>query len=289
MNDKKALSPKNFDDYLLLDSGKGKKLERFGDVVLVRPEQKAIWKRALDSSVWEQANAEFVEGDDAGWQIRDLPDKRWKLNFSGLKFWCEIERSKQVGVFPENSAQWSWIARQIEGAAQKPRVLNLFGYTGVASLAAAKAGADVTHIDSSRRAIGLGKEGQQLSNLDSAQIRWISEDAGRFVEREIKRGNKYEGLILDPPMFGLGPRKERWEFFKDFLPFCELLKDVLSKKPLFVVITAYAKDMDPDMIREGIRRLRLRSGQEDYGELVLQEKSAGRRISMSYYGHWSAK
>lgn len=289
MKNNNALSPKNFDDYQLLDSGKGKKLERFGDRLIVRPEAKAIWKPVLARPVWEQANAEFVDGDGSGWKIRDMTDNRWMLNYSGLKFWCEIERSKQVGVFPENSAHWSWIAEQINSVDQKPKVLNLFGYTGIASLAAAKAGADVTHIDSSKRAVGLGKDAQIISGLDSSKIRWIVEDAVRFVQREIKRGNYYDALILDPPMFGLGPKKERWEFFKHFLPFCEMLRELLSENPLFVVITAYAKDMDERLLEEGIYRMRLPAGKETYGELVLQEKSAGRRISMSNYGQWAAK
>ena len=286
-----SLSPKNFEDYQLVDSGKGKKLERFGEYLLIRPESKAIWKRALDPSRWEQANAEFVEGEKRSgiWQKKDLPHQRWKLNYKGLKFWCEIEQSKQVGFFPENAGHWDWVSRQIEKADKKSSVLNLFGYSGIASLAAAQAGADVTHIDSSRRAIRLGKEGQQLSGLDSSKIRWICEDAINFAQREYRRGNKYDGLILDPPMFGLGPKKERWEFYKHFLPFCELLSELISDKPLFVLITAYAKGMEEGLIQEGMQKMRLPKGEKEFGELVLQEKSAGRRISMSYFGHWSAK
>ena len=291
MNKNLTFSPKDFKDYQLVDSGKGKKLERFGKYLIVRPEPKAVWKRALDSSVWEQANAEFLENDGrkGEWSIKDVPVQKWEMQYSNLKFLCEIEKSKQVGVFPENAPQWDWIGSQIKASNKKPSVLNLFGYTGIASLAAAEAGANVTHIDSSKRSLRIGKESQQRSGIDQTSIRWICEDAGRFVEREIRRGNKYDGLILDPPMFGLGPRRERWEFFKDFLPFCDLLREVIFDSPLFVVVTAYAKEMDHEMIRDGIKLMRLRRGEEAYGELILQEKSAGRKISMSYYGQWSSK
>ena len=286
-----SLSPKGFSDYQLIDSGKGKKLERFGDVILIRPEAKAIWKRALPLSDWEKANAEFVETDNRSgkWKLNDLKEKRWQLSYGGLKFFCEIANSKQVGVFPENAVHWDWISKTIETQNSKPNILNLFGYTGIASVAAAKSGASVTHIDSSRRAIGLGKDNQILSGLESANIRWICEDALSFVRREIKRGNNYDGLILDPPMFGMGPKRERWEFFKDYHTLCRMLGKIISDNPAFMVITAYAKDMDFGFLQEGVRLMNLPYGDEAYGELVLQEKSAGRRMGMSYFGQWSSK
>lgn len=280
-------------DYALLDSGRGRKLEQFGAYTLVRPEPKAIWKPALSPDAWVQAQAEFLpaaRGGGGKWVVSrpELPE-RWQMNYKGLKFWLALEESKQVGVFPENAVHWDWIETKLASTASEepPNVLNLFGYTGLASLAAARAGAQVTHIDSSKRAVRMGQENQALSGLADKPIRWIVEDALKFAEREVRRGRRYEGILLDPPKYGLGPKKERWEFLEHFERLCATLRQCLSERPLFVVVTAYALESPPEALRPGLERLlKGLGGRLELGELVTLEKSAGRRLSQSITARW---
>lgn len=283
----------DWDTYALLDSGKGRKLEQFGDFLLIRPETRALWKPAWSHEQWAAANAEFVPNQSGGggkWQIqKDVPE-RWQIHYRDLKVWLALEESRQVGVFPENAAHWDWIEERIRAAPGDVRVLNLFGYTGIASLAAARAGAAVTHIDSSRRAINFGRENQALNGLEERPIRWIDEDAVKFAEREVRRGNQYDGIIFDPPKYGLGPKRERWSFFENFNYLCEVLRECLNKQPLFVVVTAYALESPPDVLEPGLRSmLRGLGGKIDFGTLTAVEKSAGRKIDLSITARWSAE
>ncbi len=279
-------------DYTLLDSGQGRKLEQFGAYRLVRPEPRAVWKPALPDGEWRSADAEYVLHDEGGggeWKLnRELPE-RWQVRYRDLKLWLTLEDSRQVGVFPENAAQWDWIEAQVRCAPGEVRVLNLFGYTGLASLAAAKAGASVTHIDSSRRAITLGREDQALNSLDDKPIRWIVEDAVKFAEREVRRGNRYEGIIFDPPKYGLGPKRERWSFFEGYESLCKVLRGCLSEQPRFVVVTAYALESPPEVLEPGLKTmLKGFGGRFEWGMLTAVEKSAGRKIDLSITGRWSA-
>jgi 23S rRNA (cytosine1962-C5)-methyltransferase len=240
-----------WESYTLLDSGNGRKMEKFGPYRLVRPEPRAVWRPALPETEWAGAQAEYIPkgvGGGGEWVLREEIESRWSMDYRGLRFWCELDVSKQVGVFPENAAHWDWIEGVIQRAGRQIRVLNLFGYTGLASLAAARAGAEVTHVDSSRRAVRLGHENQALSGLEDRPIRWIVEDALKYTRREVKRGSRYEGIILDPPRYGLGPKKERWEFFKGFGTLCDTLREVLSDEPLFLVVTAYALERPPEVL-----------------------------------------
>ena len=279
-------------DYTLLDSGQGRKLEQFSAYRLIRPEPRAVWKPALPDGEWRSADAEYVLHDEGGggeWKLnRELPE-RWQVRYRDLKIWLTLEESRQVGVFPENAAQWDWIEAQAKAAPSGVRVLNLFGYTGLASLAAARAGAAVTHIDSSRRAITLGREDQALNGLDDQPIRWIVEDAVKFAEREVRRGNRYEGIIFDPPKYGLGPKRERWSFFDGYESLCKVLRKCLSEQPRFVVVTAYALESPPDVLEPGLKTmLKGFGGQFEWGMLTAVEKSAGRKIDLSITGRWSA-
>lgn len=280
----------DWDAYQLLDSGKGRKLEQFGDYTLIRPEPRAVWKPAAPG-LWDAADAEYVEAEKGGgsWTLnRNIPS-RWPIQYGDLRLWVALEDSRQVGLFPENATHWDWIASQVKGAGRPLQVLNLFGYTGLASLAAAAAGAFVTHIDSSKRAIRLGREDQTLSGMEDLPIRWIVEDAVKFAEREVRRGNRYDGVIFDPPKFGLGPKKERWEFFEQFDHLCQVLHHCLSDQPVFVVVTAYALESPPSVLQPGLERLVGRNqGQLTLGELVTVEKSAGRKIAFSITGRWSS-
>lgn len=275
--------------YQLMDSGKGRKLERFGDYILIRPEPRAVWKPA-SPGLWAAADAEYVEAKKGGggsWKRNHHLPSRWQIQHGHLRMWVELEESRQVGIFPENAAHWDWISGQVQQAGRDVQVLNLFGYTGLASLAAASAGAAVTHIDSSRRAVRLGKENQTLNKMDDLPIRWIVEDAVKFAEREVRRGNRYDGIIFDPPKFGLGPKKERWEFFEGFQKLCQTLRQCLSDQPLFVVATAYALESPPSVLLPGLEAmLKGKGGQLALGELVTVEKSAGRKIAFSVTGRW---
>ena len=281
----------NWQDYQLLDSGKGRKLEKFGQYTLIRPEPRAVWKTAGSAALWEAADAEFVMAEKGGggsWRMFSKLPSRWPIEYHQLKMWVELEESRQVGVFPENAVHWDWIEDQVRRVGGEVRVLNLFGYTGLASLAAARAGASVTHIDSSRRAIKLGRDNQALNQLEQKPVRWIVEDALKFAEREVRRGNTYEGIIFDPPKYGLGPKKERWEFFAQFDHLCRVLHQCLSEKAQFVVVTAYALESPPEVLRPGLDLLlKGFEGQLVLGELVSVEKSAGRKISHSITGRWN--
>jgi 23S rRNA (cytosine1962-C5)-methyltransferase len=279
-------------DYVLLDSGNGRKLEQFGPVRLIRPEERAAWKPALPQAEWAQAAAEFVpapKGSGGEWRKHGPVPERWDLRYGELRFYCELVTSMQVGVFPENAAHWDWIADQLAAFPGEARVLNLFGYTGIASLAAAKAGARVTHVDSARRALRVGRDNQALNNIPGDHIRWIEEDALRFVEREAKRGNQYEGLVLDPPAYGLGPKRERWEFEKGFPALCAALRPLLSDRFAFIVVTAYAINAPPVVLKRPLEKLLGgRAGKLELGELESHEKSAGRKIQYSISARWFA-
>ncbi len=288
----KILAVRGWTDYELLDSGDGLKLERYGKYTFVRPDYRAVWQPALPEQTWKLAHARFhPSGAESGgeWEYSQPVEANWTLSYGGLRFQAQATKSRHMGFFPEQTLQWDWIAQQTQRAQRPLRVLNLFGYTGLASLAAAQAGAHVTHVDAAKRAITTARENQSLSGLDDRPIRWIVDDAFKFVRREVRRGARYDGLILDPPKFGRGPSGQVWEFFKS-LP--ELLADcqkLLSDSPRFVVITAYAVQISALSVYYALETItRKLNGSLETGELALIEKSAGRLLSMALYTRWSA-
>jgi len=279
-------------DYELLDSGNGQKLERFGRYRFVRPEHQAVWQPALADKEWAAADAVFQPTpDESGgkWQFKRQLEPAWQMHYRDLVFMAHTSNSRHLGVFPEQSVHWDWIQEQISSHPGQVNVLNLFGYTGLASLAAARSGAAVTHLDASKKTILHAKENQQLSGLSDKPIRWIIDDAIKFVQRENRRGVKYEGLILDPPKFGRGPKGEVWEFFK-MLPFLlQEVKPILATRPLFLVMTAYAIRASALSLHYAIQEMMDSfGGIVTSGELVLQEKSAGRILSMAITSRWVA-
>lgn len=287
----KLLTPHEWRQYALLDSGGGRKLEQFGAYRLVRPEPRAVWKAALPDTEWQTAAAVYQEenGGKGQWHLQLQIETHWQMSYRQLQFWVALENSRQVGVFPENAVQWDWLrARLAEHAKPEPvRLLNLFGFTGLASITAAQAGAHVTHVDASRRAVRLGQNNQALNGLQDRPIRWLVDDALKFVQREARRGNRYDALVMDPPKYGLGPKKERWEFSKGFNELCKATRQILSDSPLFVVVTAYALNSPPDVLKKDMHALvKGIGGQLTFGELGLQEKSAGRKISTSIFARW---
>ena len=237
----RILTAPTWNDYELLDSGHGRRLERFGQYRLSRPDPQTLWQPQLPEAEWDKADATFYdEGKKGNWEMRTNVPHAWKLTFDTIVMHAKLTPFKHTGVFPEQAAHWQWMSEILSKTTHPTNVLNLFGYTGVASLIAAKAGATVTHVDASRPTIGWAKENQALSNLADKPIRWILDDALKFVKREERRGVHYDGIIMDPPVFGHGPNGERWDFNEHFPQLLAACKAVLSREPLFLIINAYA-------------------------------------------------
>jgi 23S rRNA (cytosine1962-C5)-methyltransferase len=291
-------------DYALLDSGDGLKLERFGNYVFVRPESQAMWKRSLDSE-WKNAHAVFVTtGEESGghWDFKKKVDERWEMKYDlsltpspspagrgELRFWTMTTPGRHLGVFPEVAAHWDWCSGLIARSKREVNVLNLFGYTGLASLAAAAAGAKVTHVDASKKSVNWARENQALSGLTDSPIRWIVEDALKFVQREARRGVKYDGIILDPPKFGRGPKGEVWEVYKSLPDLLATCRECLSPNPLFVATTIYAVRASAIHVAQALDEMMNGfKGTIDSGELVTREQSKGRLLSQAVYARWEA-
>jgi 23S rRNA (cytosine1962-C5)-methyltransferase len=285
------LSSPDWTDYELLDSGQGQKLERFGPYTLIRPEAEAIWHPALPEKIWQAADASFQpspEENGGHWSFRKAMPPRWKMTYRDFQFWAQTSASRHLGVFPEQACQWDWIEDQVRAAGTPVRVLNLFGYTGLASLAAAHAGAEVTHLDASKKAVTWARENLELSGLAAKPVRWIVDDALKFVQREARRGAHYDGIILDPPKFGRGPKGEVWEFYNLLPALLEGCTQILSKQPLLLVLTAYAVKASSLTLHYAVRdAMRGKGGETTAGELTIPEKSAGRSISMAVFARWS--
>jgi len=278
-------------DYELLDSGRGARLERYGPYTFVRPEHQAVWQPVLTQERWSNAHAIFqATGEESGghWKFNRPVVPTWVMNYKGLRFRAHASASRHMGIFPEQASHWDWIGEQIQQAQRPIHVLNLFGYTGLASLAAAQAGAAVTHVDASKKAITQGRENQALSDLEDKPIRWLVDDAFKFVKREVRRGNHYDGIILDPPKFGRGPQGQVWELFESLpalLADCRLL---LSQQPLFVVLTAYAIRASALSVYYGVQEMVAGlGGMLTTGELALVERSRGRLLSTAIFTRWS--
>ncbi len=285
------ITSSGWDDYELLDSGNSRKLERFGSVRLTRFEPQAVWKTALPFSEWQLSDAVFnlEKGKPSGnWISKNDAPHKWKIGLLGLDVELRIQTSRHIGIFPEQINSWLWIEKKIQSAAQKPRILNLFGYTGIASLFAARAGADVTHLDASRSSVKWAQHNQYQSGLSSLSIRWIVDDAIKFVEREARRGSEYDGLILDPPKFGRGPGGEVWKFDNSVPELLNACAEILSPNPQFIYLTAYDIEKKPHELSDWIDQLmRPYHGRIESGWLVQQEKSAGRKIRQSMFVRWS--
>lgn len=287
-------------DFHLIDSGKGQKLEQYGAYRIVRPEGQALWSPSLASHVWDKADAIFTgdtEEEGTGrWRFpREALGETWPLQLLDVDFHGRFTSFRHVGVFPEQLVHWSWMKQQIEQANRPLKVLNLFGYTGVASLVAARAGSEVTHVDASKKAIGWGRENQTLSRLDRAPIRWICEDAMKFIQREERRGHRYDIILTDPPKFGRGPNGEVWHLF-DHLPLMlDICRELLAKDALGLVLTAYSIRASFYSIHELMREtMRGKGGVVESGELVIREtglsgKEPGRALSTSLFSRWVPK
>jgi 23S rRNA (cytosine1962-C5)-methyltransferase len=287
------LQSPDWEDYELLDSGGGERLERFGRYIFRRPEHQAVWRPALPPARWQAAHATFIPtGEESGgrWQIQKSMPASWEMKYKGLKFLAQTSGSRHLGVFPEQAAHWDWIGERIQHAGRPVRVLNLFGYTGLATLAAARAGANVTHVDASKKAIAWARQNQELSGLSERPVRWLVDDVFKFVQREARRGSTYDGLALDPPKFGRGPEGQVWEFFESLPDLLQTCRSLLSRQPLFIVMTAYAIRASAISVHYAVQEMVAGlGGSLSTGELVLTEHSAGRLLSMAIFTRWTSE
>ena len=277
-------------DYGLIDSGDGRKLERCGPYLLVRPEPQCLWRPRLEPPAWAEADAVFdpSDEDEAGhWRFKGKVPDAWPMAWRQVRFLGRFTAFRHLGVFPEQAANWALLDERIR-ARPGQRVLNLFGYTGVASLVAAAAGAAVTHVDASKKAIGWARENAELSGLADRPIRWICEDARRYVQREQRRGVRYDGIILDPPKYGRGPTGEVWRLFDDLPELLRLCVSLLSDNPSFLILNAYAERVSglslATLLAEAMAE---RGGHIEWGELALMEEAGDRGVGLSFFARWS--
>jgi 23S rRNA (cytosine1962-C5)-methyltransferase len=276
--------------YALLDSGHGRKLERVGGVIVDRPEPQALWRPARPE-VWRDAHATFAADDDeekGRWRQHKPVPETWDLSISGLTLKARLMAFRHLGVFPEQQPHWQALRDGLAGI-EKPRVLNLFGYTGAASLIAAKAGAEVTHVDASKRAIVWARENQAASGLDAAPIRWITDDARKFAAREVRRGRTYHAILLDPPKFGRGPEGEIWDLFTDLPALLADCAKLLAPQRAQLTLTAYAIRAS-SLALDGLMRetFAKQSGIVESGELALAEETGSRLLGTSLYSRWTS-
>lgn len=275
-------------DYELLDSGREEKLERYERFVLARPDPQALWEKQLGAARWEAADGQYVRtGREGEWRVKkDLP-KQWGILFGGLKLLIKPTSFKHTGLFPEQESNWEWLRDSIAKAGRPVSVINLFGYTGGATLVAAEAGATVTHVDASKTAVAWARENAKLSQLADKPIRWMVEDVLVFVRREIKRGNHYDVIVMDPPAFGHGPKDELWKIEEHLLELMELCKELISDQPLGILINGYAAgysslafayNLEPFVKKFG--------GALQYGDLGIEEKG-GRLLPAGIYARWT--
>jgi 23S rRNA (cytosine1962-C5)-methyltransferase len=287
------LTPDNWTDYELLDTGGGAKLERFGPFRFVRPEPQAYWSRSRPGLNWSKADGVFVPGNDeesGGWEFPRAVPPRWEMRYGELRFHAQATAFRHMGVFPEQAVHWDWATKLIRNASPGIRVLNLFGYTGLFSLAAATAGASVTHVDASKKILAWARENQELSGLAGKPVRWLLDDALKFVRREVRRGKQYDGIVIDPPKFGRGPKGEVWKL-DESLP--ELLTEcgkLLSDRPLFVVLSCYAIRASAMSLYFALQEMvGNRGGQLAAGEVGVRETGPkSRALSLALFARWQS-
>ena len=265
-------------DFELIDCSRGEKLERWGKYYLVRPDPQAIWDTPRSDRHWSVRDGRYRRSESGGgsWDKGALPES-WTISYGELRFNVKPMNFKHTGIFPEQACNWDWAMEKIRSAGRPISVLNLFGYTGAATLACAAAGASVCHVDAAKGMVAWGKENAVLSGLKDAPIRWIVDDCAKFVEREIRRGRRYDAIIMDPPSYGRGPGGEVWKLENDLWPFVSLCAGVLSDDPLFVIINSYTTGLSPSVlsyVTESIFTKRF-GGRSDSRELGLPVSASG--------------
>ena len=260
------------DDYELLDSGDGRKLERFGRYVLARPCSQALWRPCKSDSEWAKADASFDREDGNRWHGRSNLPKEWQIETAGIRFRLGGTDFGHLGIFPEQRAQWRWIRETVEGCGRKVSVLNLFAYSGGSTLAAALGGAEVCHLDASKGMVEWARENARLNGLGERPIRWIVDDAHKFMRREIRRGRKYDAIVLDPPTFGRGAGGEMYKIERDLKETLALVRDLLSETPLFVLFSSHTPGLSP-IVAENILAQLFPTARLTSGEMLLEGAS----------------
>jgi 23S rRNA (cytosine1962-C5)-methyltransferase len=281
-----------WDDFALIDSGNGRKLERYGPYRVVRPEPQCLWSPSCGDDAWTMADAVFdPEGDeDAGrWRFAGKALEDWPLAWGRVRFLGRFTPFRHLGFFPEQAANWAWLEARLAAATRPLNVLNLFGYTGLASLVCAAAGAQITHLDASKKSVGWARENAALSGMSERPIRWIIEDARKYVAREVRRGSRYDGIILDPPKFGRGPGGEVWRLLDDLPELMAGCARLLTDDASFLLLNAYAERIS-GLALAGLTAdvLEGRGGRIDWGELALMEESGLHGVGVSFLARWSS-
>lgn len=279
----------NWRDYELLDCGGGEKLERWDKQILVRPDPQAIWETAHTNPGWKRAGGRYLRSQSGGghWEKAKLPES-WKMHYGELTFQVKPMNFKHTGLFPEQAVNWDFAMEKIRNAGRPIRVLNLFAYTGGATVACAKAGASVCHVDAAKGMVAWARENAKLSGLEDSPIRWIIDDCAKFVEREIRRGKAYDAIIMDPPSYGRGPGGEIWKLEENLYPFVKLCAGVLSDKPLFVLINSYTTGLAPSVLGYllGILVKEKYGGKCAWDELGLPVTETGLCLPCGATGRW---
>jgi 23S rRNA (cytosine1962-C5)-methyltransferase len=286
------LTPTDWQDYTLLDSGEGEALEQFGPTTLIRPEPQAIWSKTLPKAAWDSADAVMIPtgGEHGGyWEYRNQIKQPWIIEYKGLKSEIRLSKSRHIGIFPEQATHWDWINDQIQTANRTLNVINLFGYTGMATAAAARAGAQVTHVDASKHAVAWASHNLELSGLGKAPVRWLVEDARKYLKREARRKSFYDGIILDPPKFGRGPSGRVWEYFEDIADLLRQCRKVLTKQPKFICLTSYAIQASALVTHQALKEITKDfGGSVTSGELVIADRSRSNLLSHAIYSRWTS-
>lgn len=281
----------NWKDYEVLDTSDGEKLERWGKYQLVRPDPQVIWNTEKKLPGWRKPNGHYHRSNKGGgeWEFHSLPEE-WTINYNSLTFHLKPFSFKHTGLFPEQAANWDWFSKLIKEAGRDIKVLNLFAYTGGATVSAAAAGASVTHVDASKGMVTWAKENAASSGLADASIRWLVDDCSKFVQREIRRGNKYDAIIMDPPSYGRGPKGEIWKIEDSIYPFIELCSQVLSDNPLFFLINSYTTGLQPAVLSYMLHTVLdpIHKGKIEADEVGLPVSSNGLVLPCGASGRWTA-
>ncbi|MDA9648881.1 class I SAM-dependent methyltransferase, partial [Alphaproteobacteria bacterium] len=281
-----------------------RKLERFGPYLFSRPEPQALWSQNLSSKIWDNAAGTFLsssaledKNEGGKWSLKENITERWEMSYENIKFYAMPTSFRHLGFFPDQSPHWIWAAQKINkfilntSTPNTPRVLNLFGYSGLASLHAASNGASVTHVDASKKAISFAFENRNLSSFSNLPIKYLTDDALKFVKREIRRENRYDAIILDPPKYGRGPNGEKWELQKDLPILLNLLPQILSENPLFIILNSYAIRSSYSSLHYALKEvMKTYKGKVESGEIsIFEDQDDPREISTAIFARWESK
>ncbi|SIR58124.1 23S rRNA (cytosine1962-C5)-methyltransferase [Paenibacillus macquariensis] len=279
-------------DYKLLDTGDGDKLEQWGDVLLRRPDPQIIWPLKNETEQWKKVHGHYTRSSAGGgqWDMKKPIPERWTVSYDKLKFHIKPTNFKHTGLFPEQAVNWRWMMDKISGAGRPIKVLNLFAYTGGATVASAYAGADVVHVDAAKGMVQWAKENLQLSGLQDRPVRFITDDVFKFVQREQRRGNKYDAIIMDPPSYGRGPGGEMWKLETSLYPFLESCMEIMSDNPLFMLINSYTTGISPTVLSNMLTMTvsQKYGGKISSGEIGLPIAASGLTLPCGILGRWEA-